>query len=101
MYSLFPAMPVGPPVPRFAGPPPIRLPSLFNPASKQAANGSAQPRPAQQVRDAWEAIRHQILTAGLVLAVSLETPPKTNAGPPVPASSRTRCCAQAHAALRG
>jgi hypothetical protein len=74
MYSFVPAMTGRTRHPRFARPA-IRLPGLINPASTQSAYGSSRPRPASVVRDAWEAIRHQLITAGLTLAVELETPP--------------------------
>ena len=90
MYSFVPARPAGAPRPRFARPP-IRLPGLINPASTQSARGSSRPQPARAVRNAWEAIQHQVLAAGLVLAVHLETPPKHIEDTAIPASDRTRC----------
>ena len=90
MYSFVPAMPVRGDYPRFARPP-IRLPGLINPASRQAAKGSHRPRPAPVVRDAWEAIRHQILTAGLVLAVQIATPHRRGGVADIPADAGTRC----------
>lgn len=90
MYSFVPAMPAGQRYPRFARPP-VRLPGLVNPASTQSARGSGQPRPAEVVRDAWEAIRHQVLSAGPVLAVSLETPPQQDGVTELPDTDRTRC----------
>ncbi len=87
MYSFVPAMTTGTPIPRFARPP-VRLPGLINPASTQSAYGSSRPLPAHVVRDAWEAIRHQILTAGLALAVQLETPPQRSAGADTQAAAR-------------
>lgn len=90
MYSFVPAMPAAAPYPRFARPP-VRLPGLINPASTQSAYGCSRPRPAHVVRDAWEAIRHQVLTAGLALAAQLQTPPQQPAAADVPATARTRC----------
>ncbi len=75
MYSFVPALPADGGYPRFARPP-IRLAGLINPASTQSAFGASRPRPSRVVRDAWEAIRHQVLAAGLMLAVHLETPPR-------------------------
>ncbi|HEX9030397.1 MAG TPA: hypothetical protein VF834_01045 [Streptosporangiaceae bacterium] len=90
MYSFVPALPADGRYPRFARPP-IRLPGLINPASTQSAMGASRPRPAREVRDAWEAIRHQVLTAGLVLAVRLETPPQLPVDGDVPVTTRNRC----------
>jgi hypothetical protein len=90
MYSFVPALPVSGEYPRFARPP-VRLPGLINPASTQSAYGCNRPRPAQVVRDAWEAIRQQVLTAGLVLAVQLDTPTRRPAEADVPATTRNQC----------
>lgn len=73
MYSFVPAMPVANPYPRFARPP-VRLPGLINTASTRGPRGSARPLAASAVREAWESTRRQVLDAGLVLAVHLETP---------------------------
>lgn len=89
MYSFVPALPAGHDRPRFARPP-IRLPGLINPASTQSANGSNRPQPAHIVRDAWEAIRHQVLTAGLVLAVHIDTPPQ-HGDEELPPTDRNQC----------
>jgi hypothetical protein len=43
----------------------------------------------QVVRDAWEAIRQQVLTAGLVLAVQFDTPPRRPADAAFPATTGT------------
>ena len=90
MYSFVPALPVQGKYPRFARPP-IRLPGLINPASTQSAMGASRRRSAGEVNDAWEAIRHQVLIAGLALAVQFHTPPLWHAGGGVPAASRNRC----------
>ena len=90
MYSFVPALPASGEYPRFARPP-VRLPCLINPASTQSAYGCNRPRPAQVVHDAWEAIRQQVLTAGLVLAVQLDTPTRRPAEVDVPATTRNQC----------
>jgi len=90
VYSFVPALPADGRYPRFARPP-IRLPGLINPASTQSAMGAGRPRSAREVRDAWEAIRHQVLTVGLVLAVHLDTPPQSRDDSEVPATTRIRC----------
>ena len=90
MYSFVPALPIGDETPRFARPA-VRLAGLINPASKQSPRGSKRPLPMSTVRDAWEAIRHQILATGLVLAVKLDTPLELAVNTVVPASRRTQC----------
>jgi hypothetical protein len=90
MYSFVPALPAAAGYPRFARPA-IRLAGLINPASTQSANGTSWPQPARVVRDAWEAIRHQVLTAGLVLAIQLDTPPQQPAATDIPPTTRRQC----------
>lgn len=90
MYSFVPAMPVKAQHPRFARPP-VQLPGLINPASTQSAFGSSRLQPAHVVRNAWEAVRHQVLMTGLVLAVQLETPPQDSEDTDMPATTRNRC----------
>jgi hypothetical protein len=89
MYSFVPAMRADARDPRFARPA-VRVPGMVNPASRQSAWGSRRPLPVAVVRDGWEAVRHQVLAAGLVLAVWLETPPE-GAAEALPAASRARC----------
>lgn len=74
MYSFVPAKPAIHPRPRFSRPP-VHLPSLINPSSAQSPWGARRPMPIASVRDAWAAVRDQILAAGLVLATRLTTPP--------------------------
>lgn len=90
MYSFVPALPVTEEYPRFARPP-VRIPGLINPASTQSAYGANRDLPAGDVRNAWEGIRHQTLTAGLVLAVQLDTPEHEAAGVDVPPTTRDKC----------
>jgi hypothetical protein len=86
MYSFVPALPVvGDDPPRFPRPL-IRLDGLINPASWQSTRGSLQPMPVARVRDAWESVRAQVLAAGLVLAVQLDTPPEQAADQAIPTS---------------
>ncbi len=67
MYSFVPALPYDGNGPRFTRPS-IELPGLVNPASKQAALGSARPRSIDEVREAWTAVLTQVLEQDLVLA---------------------------------
>ena len=53
MYSFVPALHTDGGDQRFARPP-IHLPELINPASKQSPWGSKRPLPASEVRTAWE-----------------------------------------------
>jgi hypothetical protein len=89
MYSFVPALPVTDEYPRFARPP-VRISGLINPASTQSAYGANRNLPARDVRDAWEAIRHQVLTAGLVLAVQLDTPHHEPTGADAPPTTRNK-----------
>lgn len=85
MYGFVPALPVaGDDAPRFARPV-IRLDGLINPASQQSTWGSHRPMPVAAVRDAWEAVRDQVLAADLMLAVHLDTPPEET-GEAIPTS---------------
>lgn len=90
MYSFVPALPAGDDGPQFTRPS-IQLPGLINPASKQSTWGSKRPLPISAVCDAWEAIRHQVLAADLVLATHLDTPPETTTGHAVSVARRARC----------
>lgn len=73
MFSFVPARPAAHPSPRFARPA-VRLPGLVDPASTQSARGSGRPLPITAVREAWTALRDQVLAADLVLATHLDTP---------------------------
>jgi hypothetical protein len=85
MYSFVPALPVaGDDPPRFARPV-IRLDGLINPASRQSTWGSSRPMRVAAVREAWDAVRDQVLAADLTLAVHLDSPPE-RAGEAIPAS---------------
>ncbi len=90
MYSFVPALPADTPDPRFARPA-VRVPGLINPASRQSTWGSKRPLPMAAVRDAWEAVRHQVLSAALLLAIRLETPAEEVADAATPAASRAGC----------
>ena len=89
MYSFVPALPTDSGDPRFARPP-IRLPELINPASKQSPWGSKRPLSISTVRESWNEICKQVLDAGLLLAVSLRTPPK-RAARPIARTNRIGC----------
>lgn len=73
IYSFVPARCADHDQPRFARPP-VHLPGLVNPASRQSTWGSKRPLPMERLRDAWEALCHQVLAADLVLATRLQTP---------------------------
>lgn len=90
MYSFVPALPATDEGPRFARPA-VYLHGLINPASRQSPWGSKRPLPVTAVRDAWESIRHQVRTAGLVEAVHIDTPPRHASAGPVPETDRARC----------
>jgi hypothetical protein len=72
-YSFVPARPTDSPDLRFSRPP-IHLPGLINPTNRQSTWGSRRALPIASVQHAWAALRHQVLSAGLVLAVHLATP---------------------------
>lgn len=90
MYSFVPALPATDNGPRFARPA-LHLPGLINPASRQSPRGAKRPLPTSAIRDAWEAVRYQVLAADLTLTVHLDTPPEANGDSPLPATTRTRC----------
>lgn len=79
MYSFVPARRADEPDFRFARPP-VRLPGLINPRSRQSVRGINEHRTMDEVRNAWEAIRSLVLDAGLLLGVSLTTPPRRDDG---------------------
>ena len=89
MYSFVPALHTNGGDPRFARPP-IHLPELINPASKQSPWGSKRPLSVSTVREAWKEVCEQVLDAGLLLAVSLTTPPK-RAPRPIARTNRMGC----------
>jgi hypothetical protein len=74
MFSFAPCRPAGDGG-RFARPP-IRLPGLVNPASRQSTFGSHRPLTVGRIRTAWEDIRGQVLAHDLLLGTRFETPPK-------------------------
>jgi hypothetical protein len=90
MYSFVPARPADHPQPRF-GRPPVQLPGLINPASRQSTWGSRRQLPMSTVQDAWAALRDQVLAADLVLATHLTTPAHQPATTPIPTTTRRRC----------
>lgn len=90
MYSLAPALPATEDGPRFARPP-AQLESLINPANTQSTLGTKRPLPIPVVHDAWRSLRAQVLAAGLVLAVRIDTPPEQVTDRPVLKSTRTNC----------
>jgi hypothetical protein len=63
----------------------IRLDGLINPASWRSTWGSGRPMRVAAVREAWDAVRDQVLAADLMLAVHLDTPPE-RAGEAIAAS---------------
>lgn len=90
IYSFVPARCADHDQPRFARPP-VHLPGLVNPASRQSTWGSRRPLPMERLRDAWEALCHQVLAADLVLATRLQTPDGDTDEGIVPEPARQRC----------
>jgi hypothetical protein len=90
MFSFVPAMRADAQDARFARPP-LRIPGLINPANRQSTWGAKRPLPPRTVQEAWCAVRHQVLAAGLLLAVRLPTPPKRAEDAELPAGARERC----------
>lgn len=87
MFSFVPARPADGDGPRFARPQ-IDLPELINPSNQQSTWGSRRPLTMHRVRQAWEEVRRQVVDAGCVLAVQLETPRLETDKVVVPESSR-------------
>jgi hypothetical protein len=89
MFSFVPARRAGVDDPRF------RRPSVESPliklSSRQSTWGSKRPLPLDSVRGVWEGLRDQVLCAGLLLAVSLETPAREETEIAVGESARRRC----------
>jgi hypothetical protein len=77
MFSYVPCHVHGEPGMRFPRPA-IDLAGLINPASKQSPSGATanDRRPLGDVIDAWHAVVHQVLAAGLHLGVQFDTPPR-------------------------
>jgi len=90
MYSFVPARRADRGDLRFPRPP-IRLPGFINPASRQSTWGSKRSLPMNTLRDNWEAVRHQVLAADLLLAVWLRTPDRISSPATVPTTARQRC----------
>lgn len=74
MYSFVPALPTGPPYPRFARPALDYHTMMISYSSSSGVIGASDPRRGQDVRKAWEEIRRQVLDARLALGVTLDTP---------------------------
>jgi hypothetical protein len=64
---------------------------LMNPENRQSTWGSKRPLDLNGVRTAWIAAEEQVVEAGLVLAVSLDVPPRERPTEPLTASARNRC----------
>jgi hypothetical protein len=73
MFSFVPAKLASEEDPRFARPP-IRIAGLVNPASWRGPSGATRPLDTATIRNAWQSLKEQVITAGLVLGVSLDTP---------------------------
>ncbi|HEX6237741.1 MAG TPA: hypothetical protein VFZ68_11135 [Acidimicrobiales bacterium] len=54
--------------------PPVRLPGVVNPRSKQAPAGAKQQRPIGDVVDAWREVVRQVRDSGLLLGTRFDTP---------------------------
>jgi hypothetical protein len=90
MFSFVPARRADDPAPRFPRPA-IGIPGLINPANRQSTWGSKRPLDIGAVRTAWCAVKEQVVEAGLLVAVSLEAPPREGTAEPVRATERSRC----------
>ncbi len=90
MYSFVPARRADHGTPRFPRPH-ISIRGLINPENRQSTWGSKRPLDLDAVRNAWIAAREQVLEAGLVLAVSLDVPPRERSAEPLSRSARNRC----------
>ncbi|MQA00931.1 MAG: hypothetical protein GEU80_16695 [Dehalococcoidia bacterium] len=77
MFSFVPAMFAGEADPRFARPA-IELPGYVNPASAQAASGAGTTVEPTVIHEQWCRVRDQVLAAGCVLGVHLDTPVRTD-----------------------
>ncbi len=89
MFSFVPARRADVEEPRFPRPP---IHSRFiNPSSRQSTWGSKRPLSMGTLRDTWEAVRHQVLAADLLLAVQLQTPGRERNDMAVPETDRQRC----------
>jgi hypothetical protein len=73
MFSFVPARRADEVDPRFCRPS-VRLPGRINPSSRQSTWGSKSPLPVHTIRDAWGAIREQVLARDLLMATRIETP---------------------------
>jgi hypothetical protein len=89
MFSFVPARQADGHGCRFARPP-VRLPGFVNPASTQSTRGSKRPLTMGTLHGLWEQVCHQIEAEGLLLAVRLETPERSD-DRPVPETDRRRC----------
>jgi hypothetical protein len=90
MFSFIPARHAADPDPRFERPP-IALPGMVNPASRQAPSGSRQPLDAATIAEAWQAVLAQVTSVDLLAAVSLEVPPRRGRNIVAHGSDRLRC----------
>jgi hypothetical protein len=90
MFSFIPARRADAADARFPRPP-VRLPGMINPFNRQSTWGSKRPLPMDTLRDTWEAVRHQVLAADLLLAVRLHTPERQGNDAAVPETARQRC----------
>jgi hypothetical protein len=88
MFTFVPARRADGDDPRFPRPP---IQSRFiNPSSRQSTWGAKRPLSMDTLRDAWEAVRHQVLAADLLLAVRMQTPDQRGNGVAVPETTRPR-----------
>jgi hypothetical protein len=73
MYSFVPARRADDSDPAFERPI-LQLPGLINPANKRACRGSRRPIPLDDVRQAWNDIRQDVIDAECALGVRIATP---------------------------
>lgn len=73
MFSFVPCTRAADSPGRFARPP-IALPGVINPKSRQAPSGATASRSLADRMAAWHAVTNQVLAAGLALGTDIETP---------------------------
>jgi len=89
MFSFVPARRADAKHPRFPRPP-IQS-GFINPSNRQSTWGSKRPLSMDTLRNTWEAVRHQVLAADLLLAVRFQTPDRERNDEAVPETARQRC----------
>lgn len=73
MFGFVPCLPRNAAGPRFSRPP-IDLPGIVNPRSRQAVSGAKISRSLREVETGWSSVVNQVLNAGLELGCALSVP---------------------------